>query len=193
MNTWSSELSKLFSNFMLARRISDINALTALCEKTGADISEVALAAGSDSRIGPKFLQPSVGFGGSCFQKDVLNLVYICEMEGLYDQANYFQTVVDANEQQKARFGKKIVETMHNSITDKKIAILGFAFKKDTGDTRESPAIHVCMHLLEDGAILAVYDPKVAAEQIRYSFLFKIVFVSRGIFDDDCDDFFPKL
>ena len=173
MNTWSSELSKLFSNFMLARRISDINALTPLCEKTGADISEVARAAGSDTRIGPKFMQPSVGFGGSCFQKDVLNLVYICETEGLYDSANYFRTVIDANDQQKARFAKKIVEVMFNSVTEKRICVLGFAFKKDTGDTRESPAIHVCMYLLDDGANLVIYDPKVAAEQIRYSFLFR--------------------
>jgi len=168
MNTWSSELSKLFSNFMLARRISDINALTPLCEKTGADISEVARAAGSDTRIGPKFMQPSVGFGGSCFQKDVLNLVYICETEGLYDSANYFRTVIDANDQQKARFAKKIVEVMFNSVTEKRICVLGFAFKKDTGDTRESPAIHVCMYLLDDGANLVIYDPKVAAEQIRH-------------------------
>ena len=167
MNTWSSELSKLFSNFMLAQRVSTINALTPLCEKTGADISEVALAAGSDSRIGPKFLQPSVGFGGSCFQKDVLNLVYICETEGLHPSADYFRGVIDVNEHQKARFAKKIVDSMFNSVTEKRIAILGFAFKKDTGDTRESPAIDVCMHLLEDGANLTIYDPKVASDQIR--------------------------
>jgi len=130
MNTWSSELSKLFSNFMLAQRVSTINALTALCEKTGADISEVALAAGSDTRIGPKFLQPSVGFGGSCFQKDVLNLIYICESEGLHEPANYFRGVIDVNEQQKARFAKKIVDAMFNSVTEKRIAIWALPSKR---------------------------------------------------------------
>lgn len=168
MNTWSSELSKLVNNALLAQRISSINSLTALCEKTGANISQVAKAVGRDSRIGPKFLQASVGFGGSCFQKDILNLVYILELKGEHESAKYWQSVVDINDYQKARFSKKIVETMFNTVTDKKIAIFGFAFKKDTGDTRESPAIYVCQHLLDDGANLAVYDPKVTVDQIGY-------------------------
>ena len=148
MNTWSSELSKLSNNAMLAQRISSINSLSTLCEATGADISEVAKAVGLDSRIGPKFLQASVGFGGSCFQKDILNMVYLCEQHGLKVEANYWKSVVDMNDHQKSRFGKKVVKSMFNTITDKKIAVFGFAFKKDTGDTRESPAIYVCKYLL---------------------------------------------
>ncbi|KAL1130512.1 hypothetical protein AAG570_011758 [Ranatra chinensis] len=160
-NTWSSELSKLAANAFLAQRISSINSLSAVCEATGANVSEVAMAVGRDSRIGPKFLQASVGFGGSCFQKDILNLVYICECLNLPEVAAYWQQVIDINEYQKSRFSAKIIESLFNTVTDKQIAILGFAFKKDTGDTRESPAIHVAKTLLDEGAKLHIYDPKV--------------------------------
>ncbi|XP_044732821.1 UDP-glucose 6-dehydrogenase isoform X2 [Chrysoperla carnea] len=165
-NTWSSELSKLAANAFLAQRISSINSLSAVCEATGADVSEVARAVGLDSRIGSKFLQASIGFGGSCFQKDILNLVYICECLNLPEVANYWQQVIDMNEYQKSRFSNKIVESLFNTVSGKHIAILGFAFKKNTGDTRESPAIHVCKTLLIEGAILHIYDPKVEHDQI---------------------------
>jgi UDPglucose 6-dehydrogenase len=161
-NTWSSELSKLAANAMLAQRISSINSLSAVCESTGADISEVSRAIGLDSRIGSKFLQASVGFGGSCFQKDLLNLVYICENLNLPDVARYWQQVIDMNEYQKNRFSHKIVESLFNTVSDKKIAIFGFAFKKNTGDTRETPAITVCKVLLDEEAKLNIYDPKVS-------------------------------
>ena len=170
MNTWSAELSKLTANAFLAQRISSINSISAICEKTGADISQVATAIGEDSRIGPKFLQASVGFGGSCFQKDILNLIYLCEQLNLPDVAAYWKCVVEMNNNQKERFAKNIVEKMFNTITHKKIAIFGFAFKKDTGDTRESPAITVCQQLLEEGADLAIYDPKVSVEQFQRDF-----------------------
>nr|CAG4650857.1 EOG090X03RJ [Simocephalus serrulatus]SVE94152.1 EOG090X03RJ [Simocephalus serrulatus] len=166
MNTWSSELSKLAANAFLAQRISSINAISAVCEATGADVSEVAKAIGLDSRLGPKFLQASVGFGGSCFQKDILNLVYISESLNLTSVAAYWQQVIDMNEYQKMRFGQRIVQAMFNTITDKHITVLGFAFKKNTGDTRESPAIYVAKHLLEEGACLHIYDPKVERAQI---------------------------
>nr|CAG4646931.1 EOG090X03RJ [Megafenestra aurita]SVE92303.1 EOG090X03RJ [Megafenestra aurita] len=166
MNTWSSELSKLAANAFLAQRISSINAISAVCEATGADVSEVAKAIGLDSRLGPKFLQASVGFGGSCFQKDILNLVYISESLNLTSVAAYWQQVIDMNEYQKMRFGQRIVQAMFNTITDKHITVLGFAFKKNTGDTRESPAIYVSKHLLEEGACLHIYDPKVEKAQI---------------------------
>ncbi|XP_014243704.1 UDP-glucose 6-dehydrogenase [Cimex lectularius] len=165
-NTWSSELSKLAANAFLAQRISSINSLSAVCEATGADVSEVANAVGRDSRIGPKFLQASVGFGGSCFQKDILNLVYICECLNLLEVAAYWQKVIDINEYQKNRFTTKIIESLFNTVTDKTIAMLGFAFKKDTGDTRESPAITVAKTLLDEGAKLRIYDPKVEEAQI---------------------------
>ncbi|XP_068085994.1 UDP-glucose 6-dehydrogenase [Anabrus simplex] len=165
-NTWSSELSKLAANAFLAQRISSINSLSAVCESTGADISEVARAVGLDSRIGPKFLQASVGFGGSCFQKDILNLVYICECLNLPEVAAYWQQVITMNEYQKSRFSAKVIESLFNTVTDKQIAMLGFAFKKDTGDTRESPAITVATTLLDEGAKLHIYDPKVEPSQI---------------------------
>ncbi|EAA11440.4 AGAP006532-PA [Anopheles gambiae str. PEST] len=165
-NTWSSELSKLAANAFLAQRISSINSLSAVCEATGADVSEVARAVGLDSRIGPKFLQASVGFGGSCFQKDILNLVYICEGLNLPEVAAYWQQVIDMNDYQKTRFSQKIIECLFNTVTDKRISILGFAFKKNTGDTRETPAIAVCRTLLDEGAQLNIYDPKVEPEQI---------------------------
>lgn len=166
-NLWSSELSKLTANAFLAQRVSSINAISALCEVTGADVDEVARAIGTDSRIGPKFLKSSVGFGGSCFQKDILNLVYLCEHFGLREVAKYWEQVVVINDYQKRRFSERIVRTMFHTVSDKKIAIWGFAFKKDTNDTRESAAIHVCKGLLEERAKLCIYDPRVPEQQIR--------------------------
>lgn len=167
-NLWSSELSKLVANAFLAQRISSINSISALCEKTGANVDQVAFAIGRDSRIGPKFLKASVGFGGSCFQKDILNLVYLCEHFGLPDVAEYWAKVIEMNDWQKSRFSQKIVSTLFNTVNGKRIAMLGFAFKKDTNDTRESAAIYVGRDLLEEQAILAIHDPKVEAEQIYY-------------------------
>jgi len=169
-NLWSSELSKLVANAMLAQRVSSMNAISQLCEKTGADVQEVSRAIGADSRIGAKFLGASVGFGGSCFQKDILNLVYICESEGLHEVAKYWQMVVDMNEHQKTTFAGKIISTLFNTVTHKKIAVFGFAFKKDTGDVRETPAITVCNMLLQEGAIVTVYDPKVKKEDALTEF-----------------------
>ena len=166
-NLWSSELSKLVANAFLAQRISSINSISALCEATGADVDEVAHAIGRDSRIGAKFLKASVGFGGSCFQKDILNLVYLCEHFGLPEVAAYWEGVVKMNDWQKHRFAAKIVRTLYNSAADKTVAVLGFAFKKDTNDTRESAAISVCRDLLAEQARVVVYDPKVPAEEIR--------------------------
>lgn len=166
-NLWSSELSKLTANAFLAQRVSSINAISALCEATGADVDEVARAIGTDSRIGPKFLKASVGFGGSCFQKDILNLVYLCEHFGLREVAAYWEQVVNMNDYQKRRFSERIVRTMFNTVSDKKIGVLGFAFKKDTNDTRESAAMYVCRDLLRERARLAIYDPRVSEEQIR--------------------------
>jgi UDPglucose 6-dehydrogenase len=165
-NVWSSELSKLFSNAMLAQRVSSVNALSALCEVTGADVYEVAQAAGADSRLGPKFLKASIGFGGSCFQKDILNLVYLCEHYGLREPADYWRHVIAINDWQKTRFVERIVNTMFNTVSGKRIAILGFAFKKDTNDTRASAAIDVCRALLAENAKLVIVDPKVQEETI---------------------------
>jgi UDPglucose 6-dehydrogenase len=165
-NLWSSELSKLVANAFLAQRISSINSISALCEATGADVDEVANAIGKDSRIGPKFLKSSVGFGGSCFQKDILNLVYLCQHFGLPEVAAYWESVVSMNDYQKRRFAGKIVRTLFNTVADKKIAILGFAFKKDTNDTRESAAINVARDLLSEHANISIYDPKVPAHEI---------------------------
>lgn len=165
-NLWSSEMAKLAANFFLAQRISSINAMSAVCEAAGADVGEVARAIGADSRIGPKFLQASVGFGGSCFQKDVLNLVYLAEHYGLKEVSDYVYQVIAMNNFQRERFATKIVKKMFNTISDKKIVILGFAFKKDTGDTRESSAIYVCKSLLNERANLHIYDPKVSSGQI---------------------------
>lgn len=165
-NVWSSELSKLTANAFLAQRVSSINAMSELCEKTGADVTEVAKAIGMDSRIGAKFLKASVGFGGSCFQKDILNLVYIAKSFGLNAVADYWEQVIIMNDHQKRRFGKKIVTTLYNTIADKKIAFLGWAFKKDTNDTRESAAIYVADDLINEQAKIAVYDPKVSHDQI---------------------------
>jgi UDPglucose 6-dehydrogenase len=172
-NLWSSELSKLVANAFLAQRISSINSISALCEATGADVDEVANAIGKDSRIGSKFLKASVGFGGSCFQKDILNLVYLCESFGLPEVAAYWEGVVKMNDWQKHRFAARIVRSLFNSVAGKKIAVLGFAFKKDTNDTRESPAISVCRDLLAEQAQVVIYDPKVPAEDIRAEVLGK--------------------
>ena len=166
-NLWSAELSKLTANAMLAQRISSINSISALCEATGADIQQVSNAIGTDSRIGSKFLNASVGFGGSCFQKDILNLVYVCESVGLSNVAEYGASVVAMNDYQKQRFVERVISAMFNTVKGKKVAIYGFAFKKDTGDTRETPAIDVCKGLMEDGADLHIYDPKVEERQIR--------------------------
>src|SRR5436190_15289758 len=165
-NIWSSELSKLVANAFLAQRVSSINSISALCEATGADVDEVAAAIGRDSRVGPKFLKASVGFGGSCFQKDILNLIYLCEHYGLHEVAEYWSQVIKINDWQKSRFTRRMVETMFNTIAGKRIAILGFAFKKDTNDTRESAAIDVCRALLNEKAHLAIYDPRVTPDAI---------------------------
>ncbi|WP_140487706.1 UDP-glucose 6-dehydrogenase [Flavobacterium sp. GSA192] len=165
-NVWSSELSKLTANAFLAQRISSINALSELCEKTGADVNEVARAIGMDSRIGPKFLKASVGFGGSCFQKDILNLVYIAKSYGLNEVADYWEQVIIMNDHQKRRFSSNIVKTLYNTVSDKKIAFLGWAFKKDTNDTRESAAIYVADDLISENAKIAVYDPKVSRKKV---------------------------
>jgi len=165
-NVWSSELSKLTANAFLAQRVSSINSISELCEVTGADVSELAKAIGTDSRIGPKFLKASVGFGGSCFQKDILNLVYIAKSYGLDNVADYWEQVIIMNDHQKKRFSDTIVKTLFNTVSGKKIAFLGWAFKKDTNDTRESAAIYVADHLLDEMANVVVYDPKVSAAKI---------------------------
>ncbi|SIQ77396.1 nucleotide sugar dehydrogenase [Maribacter ulvicola] len=165
-NVWSSELSKLVANAFLAQRVSSINTISALCEKTDANIQEISRAIGFDSRIGPKFLNASVGFGGSCFQKDILNLVYIARSYGLNEVADYWEQVIIANDYQKSRFAENIISSLYNTISGKKIIIYGWAFKKDTNDTRESAAIAVADALLEERAEIIVYDPKVSEERI---------------------------
>lgn len=165
-NVWSSELSKLTANAFLAQRVSSINAMSELCEQTGADVNEVAKAIGLDSRIGPKFLKASVGFGGSCFQKDILNLVYIAKSYGLHEVADYWEQVIIMNDYQKRRFAKNIIKTLYNTVSGKKIAFLGWAFKKDTNDTRESAAIYIANDLISEQASIAVFDPKVEEKQI---------------------------
>lgn len=165
-NLWSSELSKLTANAFLAQRVSSINSISELCEKTGANVDEVAKAIGMDSRIGPKFLKASVGFGGSCFQKDILNLVYIARSYNLHEVADYWEQVILMNNHQKQRFADNIVQTLFNTVSGKRIAMLGWAFKKDTNDTRESAAIYVADYLLHEQANIAVYDPKVPAEKV---------------------------
>lgn len=168
-NLWSSELSKLTANAFLAQRISSINAISALCEATGADVDEVANAIGTDSRIGPKFLKSSVGFGGSCFQKDILNLSYLCQHFDLPEVAEYWKQVIRINDYQKDRFVRRMMAAMFNTVSGKSICILGFAFKKDTNDLRESPAITVCSRLLEEKANIKIYDAKVTEESILSS------------------------
>jgi UDPglucose 6-dehydrogenase len=163
-NVWSSELAKLASNAMLAQRISSINSLSALCEKTGADIDELSKAIGMDHRIGPHFLKASVGFGGSCFQKDILNLVYLCKHYGLEEVAEYWHQVVKINDYQKERFAQKIINHFGGDLTGKTIALLGWAFKANTNDSRESAAIYIAAYLYKAGATLKIYDPMVGAE-----------------------------
>ena len=165
-NIWSSELSKLTANAFLAQRVSSINAISELCEATGADVGEVAKAIGMDSRIGPKFLKSSVGFGGSCFQKDILNMVYISRSLGLNEVADYWEQVIIMNNHQRNRFARKVVSTLYNTVSGKKIAFLGWAFKKDTNDTRESASIYVADQLIDERACISVYDPKVKAVQV---------------------------
>ncbi len=165
-NVWSSELTKLVSNAFLAQRISSINSISALCEKTGADIKEVSYAVGKDSRIGPRFLNASVGFGGSCFQKDILNLVYICNTYGLKETADYWLNVIKINDYQRNRFSKNILTSLFNTVNNKVITFFGWAFKKDTNDTRESSAIYVAFQLISEGAIINIYDPKVKNDRI---------------------------
>ncbi|MBU3024424.1 nucleotide sugar dehydrogenase [Zobellia galactanivorans] len=165
-NVWSSELSKLVANAFLAQRVSSINAISALCERTDANVAEVSRAIGTDSRIGPKFLNASVGFGGSCFQKDILNLVYISRTFGLNEVADYWEQVIIMNDYQKRRFAENIISTLYNTVSGKKIVFFGWAFKKDTNDTRESAAINIADALLEEKAEIVVYDPKVSADRI---------------------------
>ncbi|MBM5816493.1 MAG: nucleotide sugar dehydrogenase [Cyanobacteria bacterium K_Offshore_surface_m2_239] len=165
-NLWSSELSKLTANAFLAQRISSINAIASLCEATGADVREVARAIGTDSRIGPKFLQAGPGYGGSCFQKDILNLVYLCRHYGLEEAASYWESVVTLNTWQQQRIARLVVNSLFGTVSGKRIAVLGFAFKADTNDTREAPAIRICRDLIEEGAQLAIVDPKVEAGQM---------------------------
>ena len=166
-NLWSSELSKLTANAFLAQRVSSINSLSELCEATGANVQEVAKAIGMDSRIGPKFLQASVGFGGSCFQKDILNLVYISKSLGLNEVADYWHQVILMNNYQRDRFAKNIIKTLYSTVSGKTISFLGWAFKKDTNDTRESAAIYVADSLIEEQATVKVYDPKVTSTQMQ--------------------------
>ncbi len=165
-NLWSSELSKLIANAFLAQRISSINSVAALCESTGADVREVALAIGTDSRIGSKFLSAGPGFGGSCFKKDILNLVYLCRHFSLPEVAAYWEQVIELNNWQQNRIAGLLVQRLFGTVTGKRLAILGFAFKADTNDTRESPAISISLDLLEEGAQLAIHDPKVDPLQI---------------------------
>jgi UDPglucose 6-dehydrogenase len=165
-NLWSSELSKLTANAFLAQRISSINSIAALCEATGADVREVGRAIGTDSRIGPKFLQAGPGYGGSCFQKDILNLVYLCRHYGLEEVAHYWEGVVELNTWQQNRIARLVVTSLFGTVSGKRLAVLGFAFKADTNDTREAPAIRICRALIEEGAQLAIVDPKVDPAQI---------------------------
>ena len=166
-NLWSSELSKLTANAFLAQRISSINSISGICEKTGADISEVAQAIGMDRRIGSDFLRPGPGFGGSCFKKDILNLIYICNYYGLTEVAEYWEGVIKINSWQQNRITKIIINKLFGTVADKYIAIFGFSFKANTNDTRESPAINICNNLLNEGAKLKIYDPKVSKKKIE--------------------------
>ena len=178
-NVWSSELSKLASNAMLAQRISSINSLSALCEKTGASISELSTAIGADKRIGNKFLNSSVGFGGSCFQKDILNLVYLCRVYGLEEVAEFWHQIVKINDFQKKRFAKRVLDAFDNKISGISISVLGWAYKKNTNDSRESASIYISSDLLEKGAILSIYDPMVKKERIMMDL--KMILEKRNI------------
>jgi len=167
-NVWSAELAKLIANGMLAQRVSSINTVAQICEATGADVGEVSMIVGMDSRIGPKFLQPSVGFGGSCFQKDILSLIYICQSKGLHEVAEYWHQVIKINDLQRSRFSKTVISAMYNTVARKKICMFGFAFKKDTGDTRETASMYIGRDLLEERALLSIYDPQVSEEQMKF-------------------------
>ena len=190
-NLWSSELSKLVSNAFLAQRISSINSISALCEVTGADIKEVSTVVGKDSRIGSKFLNASVGFGGSCFQKDILNLVYLCYHYGLNEVANYWKGVIDINDYQKSRFSDKIIRSLFNTVNDKNIALLGWAFKKNTNDSRESAAIYICDQLIEEGANINIYDPKVSKNKIYSDLIY--LWNSNNISPDEIENKLKKI
>ena len=192
---WSSELSKLIANAFLAQRISSINTISALCESTGAKINDVALAVGMDKRIGSSFLNSGPGFGGSCFKKDISNLVYISNHYGLFEVASYWQKVLDINSWQQKRFVELVVEKMFGTISSKKIAILGFAFKANTNDTRESPAIYICRKLLEEGALLNIYDPKVCSTQISKDLNFSNnqTLNQNWLFSNSLDDAFRNV
>jgi len=172
-NLWSSELAKLTSNAFLAQRISSINSISAICEETGADIREVSRAIGSDSRIGSKFLNSGPGFGGSCFKKDILNIVYLSEFFGLPEVASFWESVIKLNDWQQHRISKLIVRKLFGTLSNKKIVILGFAFKANTNDTRESPSINISKDLLEEGASLVIHDPKVSSDQINFDLKFE--------------------
>jgi len=190
-NVWSSELSKLVSNAMLAQRVSSINSISALCEKTGADINEVSKAVGLDSRIGPNFLNSSIGFGGSCFKKDILNLVYIARHYDLNEVAEYWEGVVNMNNYQTERFAKKIIDSFNSGINNKVIAILGWSFKKNTNDSRESPSIYLAKKLLYGGAIINVYDPMVNKSRIISDI--KNLLIDDGNSTKQIDDFLKRL
>ena len=166
-NLWSSELSKLIANAFLAQRVSSINSITALCEETGAYIKDISLSIGLDKRIGEKFLEAGPGFGGSCFKKDILNLVYICDYYGLHEVSKYWNSIVEINEWQQRRIAEIILKKLFGTIAGKKIVILGFSFKANTNDTRNSPAINICKRLIEERANLIIYDPKVTSLQIE--------------------------
>ncbi len=169
-NLWSSELSKLVANAFLAQRISSMNSISALCESTGAEITEVARAVGTDSRIGREFLKPGPGFGGSCFKKDILNLVYLCRFYGLNEVANYWEQVIEINKWQQKRISSLIIRSLFGTLSNKRLAVFGFSFKANTNDTRESPSINISKNLLQEGAKLSFYDPKVNERQICFEF-----------------------
>ncbi len=190
-NVWSSELSKLVSNAMLAQRISSINSISALCEKTGADIQEVALAVGMDSRIGSSFLKSSIGFGGSCFKKDILNLTYISRLYGLNEVADYWEKIILINDYQTERFADKILDNFNNNIEGKIISILGWAFKKNTNDSRESASIYLSRKLLLNGAKINVYDPMVHKSRIIDDI--NNVLKDVNICDDEVNEIISKI
>jgi len=173
-NLWSSELSKLASNAFLAQRVSSINSLSALCEESGANIQEVSKAVGADTRIGNKFLEASVGFGGSCFKKDILNLVYLCKFYGLNEVSEYWHQVIKINDYQKNRFASRIVNELNGTVNNKIITLLGWAFKKDTNDSRESASIDIADFLLSEGAVINIYDPMVSDELISNDIINKL-------------------
>ena len=185
-NLWSSELAKLAANAFLAQRISSINSISAICEATGADIKEVSKAIGTDSRIGSKFLESGPGFGGSCFKKDILNLVYLSEFFGLNEVANYWESVVRINDWQQHKISQLIVRKLFNTLSNKKIVILGFAFKSNTNDTRESPAIQICKDLMEEGAFLEIHDPKVSSDKISIDLNKQPIIKEKGSFTKTC-------